>query len=73
MLNPLKNHILVLKVSEELEKVFIWGVKGQLGEGQNGGKRTVAVGAEVCCVLVETRVEYGCHHIQGVVKVLRLS
>lgn len=34
MLNPLKDNPLVVKAAEEVGQMFVWGVKGQLGEGQ---------------------------------------
>lgn len=44
MLNPLKNNFLVLKVPEEVGQMLIRGVKGQLGEGQDGRTRIVEEG-----------------------------
>lgn len=35
MLNPLENHLLLLKVPEDVGQLFIRGVKGQLRERQD--------------------------------------
>lgn len=65
MLDPLEDHLLVLKVGEEVGQVFVRGVKGQLGEGQRGDRAR----AELFCLLLEICVRDGCQHVEGIVNV----
>ena len=72
MLDHLRNNALVNKAAKEWEQMFIWGVEGQLGEGRWEG-RTPCGWCDILCLLTEISVRYGCHHVQGVVKVQRAS
>lgn len=71
MLNPLTNNPLVVKTTAEVGQMFIWGVKGQLGEGQQGN-RTTCGWFSLFCLLMEIGVGHGGQHVQRVVKVLRV-
>lgn len=66
MLDPLKNEPLVHEAAEEVGQIFIWGVEGQLREGQQRARASSDGGKLL-------RVSQRCQHVQGVVKVLWLS
>lgn len=68
MLNPLRNNPLVVKATEEVGQVLIRGVKGQLGEGQQGDGTPHLFRF----LLLEVAVRYVGQHVQRVVKVLRV-
>lgn len=72
MLNPLRNDPVVVKTAEELGKMFVRSVKGQLREG-HGSDVTFCGWFELFCLLLEKMSGYAWHHVQWVVKVLRAS
>lgn len=69
LLDPLKDDPLVVKAAENAGKMFVWGVEGELGQGRDGGGM-LPRGFKL---LTEAGVDDRCQHVDGVVKVLRLS